>query len=244
LADDPPVCPQAGLPLVRRLVAERVQGDPVIEALWPWDPVRTQTPPSRRLLALVMNGVTPRTPLDPGERWAATLPLDRLGAPGVHAAAFHEDARGRVLEQLARHGRPVVGTRGVRGQARGPAAPPLRPTDTTSCALFGDYAGSSPAGDAPPITYGSSQAHRPALKQLGLGRTTDAEGPMLVGAVLAGTPRDKAWRPTWLAARDREVPTDAWQQALSVTDRAGITPARLDHGAALDVRGLGRRPET
>jgi hypothetical protein len=55
---------------------------------------------------------------------------------------------------------------------------------------------------------------------------------------------DKAWMPTWLAALDREVPTDAWKQALYVTDSAGITPAHLDQCAALDVRWLGRLPET
>ena len=244
LADDPHVFPQAGLPLALRLLAERVQWEAVIDALLPWDPVRTQTPPSRLLLALVMNVVTQRTPLYHGERWAATLPLDLLWAPGVQAATFHDDALGRVLEKLARHGRTVVGTLGVRWQVLGQAAPTLLHTDTTSFSLFGDYPGSAPDGDAPHITYGYSKAHRPDLKQIVMGLTTDAAGQILLGDVLAGNTSDKAWMPTWLPTLDREVPTDAWKQALYVTDSAGITPAHLDQCAALDVRWLGRLPET
>ena len=242
LADDPNVFPQAGLPLAIRLLAERVQWDAVVDALLPWDPVRTQTPPSRLLLALVMNVVTHRTPLDHVERWAATLPLDLWWAPGVPAAAFHDDALGRVLEKLAPQGRTVVGTLGVRWQALGQTAPTLLHTDTTSFSLFGDYAGSSPEGDAPPIPDGYSKAHRPDLKPIVMGLTTDAAGQILLGDVRAGNTSDKAWMPTWLAELDQEVPTDAWKQALYVTDRAGITPASLDPCAALDVRWLGRLP--
>lgn len=244
LADDPNIFPQAGLPLAIRLLAERVQWEAVVDALLPWDPVRTQTPPSRLLLALVMNVVTQRTPLYHVERWAATLPLDLLWAPSVQAATFNDDALGRVLEKLARHGRTVVGTLGVRWQALGQAAPPLLHTDTTSFSLFGDYPGSTPDGEAPHITYGYSKAHRPDLKQIMLGLTTDAAGQILLGDVLAGNTSDKAWMPPWLSTLDREVPTDAWKQALYVTDSAGITPAALDQCAALDVRWLGRLPET
>ena len=244
LEDDPNIFPQAGLPLAIRLLAERVQWEAVVDALLPWDPVRTQTPPSRLLLALVMNVVTHRTPLYHVERWAATLPLDLLWTPGVQAATFNDDALGRVLEKLAVHGRTVVGTLGVRWQALGHAAPTLLHTDTTSFSLFGDYPGSAPDGDAPHITYGYSKAHRPDLKQIVVGLTTDAVGQILLGDVLAGNTSDKAWMPPWLATLDREVPADAWKQALYVTDSAGITPGQLDACAALDVRWLGRLPET
>jgi hypothetical protein len=137
-----------------------VQWDAVVDAWLPWDPVRTQTPPSRLLLALVMNVVTQRTPLYHVERWAATLPLDLLWAPGVPAAAFNDDALGRVLEKLAVHGRTVVGTLGVRWQALG-QAPTLLHTDTTSFSLFGDDAGSSPDGDAPHHVRGPARRTAP-----------------------------------------------------------------------------------
>jgi transposase len=178
------------------------------------------------------------------EHWATTLPLDLLWAPGVQATAFNDDAWGRVLEKLAVCGRTVLGTLGIRWQALGQAAPTLLHTDTTSFSIFGDYPGLSPDGEAPHITYGYSKAHRPDLKQIVLGLTTDAEGQILLGDVLAGNTSDKAWMPTWLPALDREIPTDAWKQALYVTDRAGITPAALAQCAALDVRWLGRLPET
>ena len=244
LADDPNIFPHAGLPLAIRLLAERVQWEPVVDALLPWDRVRTQTPPSRLLLALVMNVVCQRTPLYHVERWATTLPLDLLWAPGVQAATFHDDALGRVLEKLAVRGRTVLGTLGIRWQALGQAASTLLHTDTTSFSLFGDCPGSVPDGDAPHIPDGYRKAHRPDLKPIVMGLTTDAEGQILLGDVRAGNTSDKAWMPTWLAALDREVPTDAGKQALSVTDRAGITPASLDPCAALDVRWLGRLPET
>lgn len=77
-----------------------------------------------------------------------------------------------------------------------------------------------------------------------MGLTTDADGQVLLGDILAGNPSDKAWMPTWLPTLDEAIPEAAWKQALYVTDRAGITPAALDQCAALGVHWLGRWPET
>ena len=102
-----------------------------------------------------------------------------MWAPDVPAAAFNDDALGRVLEKLAVHGRTVGGTLGVRWQALGQAAPTLLHTDTPSLSLCGDYPGSSADGAAPHITYGYSKAHRPDLKPIVLGLPTDAAGQIL-----------------------------------------------------------------
>lgn len=243
-ARDPDVFPEAGLALAVRLLAERWNWCAVVDTLLPWDTARTQTPPSMLVLTLVMNVLAQRTPLYHVERWAETLPLDLLWTPGVTAPVFNDDALGRVLEKLAVHGRTLVGTLGVRVRATEDAASGVLHTDTTSFSLFGDYAGSTPDGPSPHITYGYSKAHRPDLKQILMGLTTDADGQVLLGDVLAGNTSDKAWMPPWLATLDRDVPEDAWKQALYVTDSAGVTPAALDQCAALGVHWLGRLPET
>ncbi|MGC8489481.1 MAG: DUF4277 domain-containing protein [Clostridia bacterium] len=219
-ADDPTVFPQAGLPLAMRLLAERVQWESVVDALLPWDPVRTQTPPSRLLLALVMNVVSQRTPLYHVERWAATLPLDLLWAPGVQATAFNDDALGRVLEKWAVRGRTVLGTLGIRWQALGQAAPTLLHTDTTSFSLFGDYPGSSPDGEAPHITYGYSKATRSpgrSRKRRGQrlparGRTSGRSRPGRTRRITARRSTRGSWRRTPFGA--------SWSIRMPSTDGA------------------------
>lgn len=244
LEQDPDMLPGAGLPLVVRLLADRINWGPVVDALLPWDRDRTQIPPSLLLLTLLMNVLSQRTPLYHGEGWVRGLPLDLFWGRDVSASAFNDDAWSRVLEKLAEHGPAVVGTLGVRIQALAAEGPAILHSDTTSFSLLGDYAGADPASDVPPITYGYRKAHRSDLQQILMGLTTDQHGPVLLGAMLDGHTSDKAWCPTGLTTLDREVPDTAWKQALYVTDSAGITPAALDQCAALGVHGLGRLPET
>jgi len=244
LTQDPDLLPGAGLPLVIRVLADRIQWGPVVDQLLPWDRNRTQTPPSVLLLGLVMNVLSHRTPLYHVERWMQSLPCDLFWGPGVTAAAFNDDALGRALEKLADHGPAVLGTLGARIQALAAEGPQILHTDTTSFSLFGDYPDSTPDGPGPFLTWGYSKARRPDLKQLLLGLTTDQHGQVLLGAVLDGNASDKAWIPAWLETLDREVPDTAWKDALYVTDSAGITPATLERCAALGVHGLGRLPET
>ena len=92
LANDPDSFPGAGLPLAIRLLAERWNWCAVVDTQLPWDPARTQTPPSTLFLLLVMNVLSHRTPLYHVERWAEGLPRDLLWTPDVAPAAFNDDA--------------------------------------------------------------------------------------------------------------------------------------------------------
>lgn len=244
LQQDPDMLPGAGLPLVVRVLADRINWGAVVDGLLPWDRDRTQVPPSILLLTLLMNVLCQRTPLYHVEGWAQGRPLDLFWGTDIPASVFNDDALGRVLEKLAEHGPAVVGTLGVRIQALAAEGPQILHTDTTSFSLFGDYPGSDAASDTPHITYGYSKAHRPDLKQILMGLTTDQQGQVILGDMLGGNTSDKAWFPMWLQTLDREVPDTAWTQALYVTDSAGITPAALDRCAALGVHWLGRLPET
>ena len=195
-------------------MADRVHWGPVVEALLPWDRDRTQVPPSVLLLTLLMNGLSQRTPLYHGEGWVQRLPWDLFWGEDIPMSALNDDALGRVLEKLAAHGPAVVGTVGVRMQALAPDGPQILHSETTSFSLFGDYAGSGPEGDAPHMTYGDSKAHRPDLKPILMGLTTDPHGQVLLGDLMDGHTSAKAWIPTWRETLDREVPDTAWNQAL------------------------------
>ena len=244
LQQDPDMLPGAGLALVGRILADRINWGPVVDALLPGDRDRTPVPPSVLLLTLLMNVLSQRTPLYHVEGWAQGLPLDLFWGPTVTASVFTDDALGRVLEKLADHGPAVVGTLGVRIQALVAEGPQILHSDTTSFSLLGDYARSDPDRDTPYLTYGYSKAHRPDLKQILMGLTTDQHGQVLLGDMLDGNTSDKAWCPAWLETLDREVPDTAWKQALYVTDSAGITPAARDRCATWGVHWLGRLPET
>lgn len=225
----PICCRGRAWPLVLRVWADRIRWGPVVDQLLPWDRNQTQTPPSVLLLGLLMSVLSHRTPLYPVERWMHSVPCDLFWGPGVSAAAFNDDALGRVLEKLADHGPAVLGTLGVQ----------MLHTDTTSFSLFGDYPDSTPDGLGLFLTWGYSKARRPDLKHLLLGRTTDLHGQVLLGTVRDGNTSDKAWIPAGLETLDREVSDTAWKEALYVTDSAGITPATLDRCAELGVHERG-----
>lgn len=151
LQQDPDMLPGAGLPLVIRLLADRINGGPVVDGLLPWDRDRTHVAPSVLLLTLLMNVLSQRTPLYHVEGWVRGLPLDLFWDADVTASVFKDDALGRVLEKLAGHGPAVVGTLGVRIQALATEGPQILHSDTTSFSLFGDYAGADPGGDPPTL---------------------------------------------------------------------------------------------
>jgi hypothetical protein len=139
LEQDPDIFPATGLSLVIRGLADRVNWLAVVDGLLPWDAQRAKIAPSVVLLTLIMNVLTQRNPLYRVEDWVATLPLPILWGDAVTAAQVNDDALGRVLEDLADHGRALLATLGARMQAVEQVQPRVLHADTTAFALFGDY---------------------------------------------------------------------------------------------------------
>ncbi len=214
LQQGPDRLPGAGLALVVRILADRINWGPVVDGLLPWDRDRTHGPPSVLLLTLLMHGLSQRTPLSRVKGWAQGLPLDLCWGPTVTALVFPDEALGRVLEKVADHGPAVVGTLGVWIQALMAEGPQILHSDTPSFSLFGDDARSDPDRDTPPLVSGYRQAHRPDLKQILMGLSTEPLGQMLWGDMLDGNTSDTAWFPAGLETVDRAVPDTAWKPAL------------------------------
>lgn len=242
LAQDPNSFPATGLSLAIRWLADRVNWPAVVDGLLPWDPQRAKIAPSVVLLTLIMNVLTQRNPLYRVEDWVATLPLPILWGDAVTASQFNDDALGRVLEDLADHGRVLLATLGARMQAVEHAGPRLLHADTTAFALFGDYPDA--AGPTAPIrlTYGHSKDHRPDLRQIMMGLTVDDDGQVVGGTMLSGNTSDRQWHPDWLDQLAGEVPEDFWRASCYISDAALITEAAITRLTAMDMDWLGRLP--
>ena len=139
LTGDPNLFPQTGIAWVTRILADRVNWLTVVDSVLPWDSARSRISPGMILLMLVINVLTQHNPLYPVEYWAQSLPLALLWGQGITAHQFNDDALGRVLEDLADHGRTLLATLGPRMQAVQGTGPMMLHSDTTAFALFGDY---------------------------------------------------------------------------------------------------------
>ena len=245
LSGDPNIFPNTGIALATRVLADRVNWLAVVDQLLPWDPARARIAPSVVLLMLVMNVLTQHNPLYQVELWADSLPLSILWGDTITAHQFNDDALGRVLEDLAEHGRTLLATLGPRMRAVQDTGRMMLHSDTTAFALFGDYPNQETGPTASvELTWGHTKDHRPDLRQLMAGLTVDAAGCVLGGRVLSGNTADKAWHPAWLDELDADYPEDFWKGSYYIADSAVITAAALTKIRALDMHWLGRLPAT
>ena len=245
LSGDPNIFPHTGITLATRILADRVNWRAVVDQLLPWDPVRARIAPSIVLLTLIMNVLTPQNPLYPVELWAESLPLPILWGEGITAHQFNDDALGRVLEDLAEHGRALLATLGPRMRAVQDAGPTMLHTDTTAFALFGDYPNQDTGPTAPvELTWGHSKDHRPDLRQIMAGLTVDGTGCVMGGTMLSGNTSDRAWHPAWLEQLEGDFPDDFWKESDYIADSALIAEAALSQIRALGMHWLGRLPAT
>lgn len=231
--------------MATRVLADRVNWLAVVDDILPWDPARARIAPSIVLLMLVMNVLTQHNPLYQVEYWAESLPLPILWGDTITAHQFNDDALGRVLEDLADHGRALLATLGPRMRAVQDAGPLMLHTDTTAFALFGDY----PNQDNGPtasveLTWGHTKDHRPDLRQRMAGMTVDAAGCVLGGSLLSGNTSDRAWHPEWLDQLDRDYPEDFWKGSYYIADSALMAEPALTKISALGMHWLGRLPAT
>lgn len=243
---DPDVYPHTGIALAVRWLADRLNGLAVVDGLLPWDRARSRIAPSVLLLTLIINVLTQRNPLYRVQDWVKTLPLELLWGPAVRAEQFNDDAFGRLLEELADHGRRLLGTLGPRMRVVEELGPALLHSDTTAFSVFGDYADPETGPTAPVvITWGHSKDHRPDLKQIMVGLTVDEWGHVLAGDVLNGNTSDKAWHSEWLETLEQELPKTFWTDGhWSVSDAAVIHKKTLQALDRLGTDWLGRLPAT
>lgn len=245
LSGDPNIFPHTGIALATRVLADRANWLAVVDQLLPWDPVRARIAPSVVLLMLVINVLTQQNPLYHVELWAESLPLPILWGEDITAHQFNDDALGRVLEDLADHGRALVATLGPRMRALQDASPAMLHTDTTAFALYGDYPNQETGPTAPvALTWGHSKDHRPDLRQIMAALTVDGAGCVLGGALLSGNTSDRAWHPQWLDQLDNDYPEDFWKESYYIADSALMAEPALTKIRALGMHWLSRLPAT
>ena len=245
LSGDPNIFPNTGIALATRTLADHVNWLAVVDQLLPWDSARARIAPSVVLLMLVINVLTQHNPLYHVELWAESLPLSILWGEGITAHQFNDDALGRVLEDLADHGRTLLATLGLRMRAVHDAGPAMLHTDTTAFALCGDYPNQDTGPTAPvALTWGHSKDHRPDLRQIMAGLTVDDAGCVLGGAMLSGNTSDRAWPPEWLDQLNQDFPDDFWKDSFYIADSALIAEPALLKIRELGMQWLGRLPAT
>ena len=245
LTGDPNLFPQTGIAWVTRILADRVNWLTVVDSVLPWDSARSRISPGMILLMLVINVLTQHNPLYQVEYWAQSLPLALLWGQGITAHQFNDDALGRVLEDLADHGRTLLATLGPRMQAVQGTGPMMLHSDTTAFALFGDYPNADTGPTAPvALTWGHSKDHRPDLRQIMAGLTVDEQGQVLGATMLSGNQSDKAWHPQWLDQLAKDFPEDFWTGSYYIADSALMAEPSLEKIRALGLHGLGRLPTT
>ena len=245
LTGNPNLFPHTGIALVTRILADRVNWLAVVDQWLPWDRARSRISPGIVLLMLVINVLTQHNPLYEVESWAQTLPLALLWGESIAAHQFNDDALGRVLEDLADHGRTLLATLGPRMQAVQGTGPRLLHSDTTAFALFGDYPNADTGPTAPvALTWGHTKDHRPDLRQIMAGLTVDEQGQVLGATMLSGNQSDKAWHPQWLDQLARDFPEDFWKGSYYIADSALMSEPSLQKIRALGMHWLGRLPTT
>ena len=147
-------------PLFRQL-AQDIGLVPVINRSVRWDAAQCRWSPGERLLVMILDILTGKSPLHRViERWT-TMDVELLAGIGRDAAELTDDSLGRALDKLAR-AQPARVFSAVAAQAYVREGIPLGSGhwDSTSCTLTGAYADPPPEGTACP-QYGHSKDRRP-----------------------------------------------------------------------------------
>jgi transposase len=125
--------------------------------------------PGRMVLAMILDSLSGRSPLFRMEEFFADQDLELLLGEDIPLAKMRDHTFGRVLDRLAEAGTNKVLGAVIMGVMKSFDLDMSHVHhDTTSVALYGDYAFYDEENPADPflITHGFSKDHRPDLKQL------------------------------------------------------------------------------
>ena len=228
------------LPVIVRHVLDRIDWQPLWDALLPYDAARTQVAPSWLLLALVLNVLCHREPMVHVQQWWAEQWIDQALAPGIRADQLNDDALGRVLERVAQVGPALVDQTCLRILTLF-GDPKSLHNDTGSLRLWGTYDHPEPT-DPITITYGHSKDHRDDLKQMLLTLSVTDRDLIASGQMASGNLDDKTWHADWVQHLGETLTLEQLRSVLYVGDSSFVTPKAVERADALPLRWLSRVP--
>lgn len=228
------------LPVIVRHILDRIDWQPLWDALLPYDSVRTQVAPRWILLALVLNVLCHREPMVHVEEWWAEQWIEQTLDPGIRADQLNDDALGRVLERMAQVGPAVVDQTCLRVLTLF-GDPKTLYNDTSSLRLWGAYDHPAPT-DPLTITYGYSKDHRGDLKQMLLSLSVTDRDLIAGGQMASGNLDDKTWHADWVQHVGETLTVEQLRAALYVGDSSFVNPDAVERAHSLDLRWLSRVP--
>lgn len=251
-------------PVIRGM-ADAIGFVDLLNTLFPWDAQQCRTSPGERILAMVLDILTGKSPLYRVQDSLAETDVPLLLGRDRTAADFTDDALGRALDKLSRAGPAAVFT-AVAAQAYAREAIDLRTGhwDSTSRSLQGAYrsaekdavpASSKPeettsdsdAASPPPRALprrGHSKDHRPDLKQILLTVFVNGEGVLRFGSVASGNTSDKTLTRRMIDDLVAAFSPEELQTLLYVADSSLVTGPNRAALRDVPLRFVSRCPTT
>lgn len=241
-------------PVIRGM-ADAIGFVDLLNTLLVWDAQQCQTSPGERILAMVLDILTGKSPLYRVQDRLAETDVPLLLGRGRTAADFSDDALGRALDKFFRAGPAAVFT-AVAAQAYAREAIELRTGhwDSTSRSLQGAYPAaeededpSDPANPSPPHAVprrGHSKDHRPDLKQVLLTVFVNGEGVLRFGSVASGNTSDKTLNRRMIEELVAAFSPQELQDLIYVADSSLVTGPNLAGLRQAQIRFISRCPST
>jgi transposase len=229
-------------PLFRQM-ADDIHLVPLINQMVRWDDRQTRLSPGERILVLVLDVLSGKTPLyRVWERFAST-DLEILVGAGRRPEDFTDDSLGRALDKLARaQPAKVFSTIALAAYAHDGITLGAGHWDSTSRTLWGDFATAAEAEPRP--AYGHSKDHRPDLKQILMTLFVNREGVPLFGTVESGNQSDKTLNGAMIDRLTDALDPTQLANLIYVADSALVTGPNLDRLARHGIHFISRCPET
>ena len=164
----------------------------------------------------------------------------------ITAQQLHDDAYARMLDKLASIDcRRMFETICLTMLQHHNLDIVLTHSDTTSVSVEGFY---ELEKEVTPedfnITYGHSKDHRPDLKQLKIGLSTQQEGLPVSGELLSGNKSDQVWNPQTVMELSNLLTERGYEKVVFLADCALISTESLLKLAQQKVQFISRLPET
>ena len=234
--------PVGAAPLFRHM-ADTIDLVAIVNRMVPWDRRQCRVSPGERILLLVLDLLSGKSPLyRVTERLAATDVAVLIGA-GRHAEEFTDDSLGRALDKLSRADpAKVFSTLAANAYLREGITLTSGHFDTTSRTLYGDFAHTESADPRP--AYGHSKDHRPDLKQVVLTLFVNGQGVPLFGGVASGNQSDKTLNAEMIEHLLAAFGPDQLHDLIYVADSALVTGPNLARLTDQQIPFISRCPDT
>lgn len=239
---EPMTHPVGAGPLFRQM-ADDIHLVPLINQMVRWDDRQTHLSPGERILVLVLDVLSGKTPLYRVWERFATTDLEILVGAGRRPEDFTDDSLGRALDKLARaQPAKVFSTIALAAYAHDGITLGTGHWDSTSRSLWGDFPTAREAEPRP--AYGHSKDRRPDLKQILMTLFVNREGVPLFGTVESGNQSDKTLNGAMIDRLTEALDPTQLAGLIYVADSALVTGPNLARLATHAIRFISRCPET